>query len=66
MKDCRQFYIDGKWVSPARVRGFRVINPASEEAIATISLGSARDIDNAVASAKRAFDLPPFFVPIIM
>ena len=56
MKNCRQFYIDGKWVDPARVNDFTVINPANEEPIATISLGSAQDVDRAVAAAKRAFE----------
>ena len=55
MKDCRQFYIDGKWVAPTRKHDFPVINPATEEAIATISLGSAADVDKAVAAARRAF-----------
>jgi aldehyde dehydrogenase (NAD+) len=56
MKDCRQFYIDGEWVDPIHVRDFSVINPATEEPIATISLGSAVDVDRAVAAAKRAFE----------
>jgi len=56
MKDCRQFYIDGKWVEPNEIRDFLVINPATEEAIATISMGSAADVDKAVAAAKRAFE----------
>src|ERR1700722_9859406 len=56
MKDCRQFYIDGKGVKPASGQGFEVINPASEEPIATITLGNASDVDNAVAAAKRAFE----------
>src|ERR1022692_1947676 len=56
MKDCRQFYIDGKWVSPTQVHDFEIINPANEEPIATISLGSASDVDKAVAAAKRAFE----------
>ncbi len=56
MKDCRQFYIDGKWVNPARAHDFEVINPATEEPIATISLGSAADVDKAVAAAKKAFE----------
>jgi aldehyde dehydrogenase (NAD+) len=56
MKDARQFYIDGKWVAPAQAHDFPVINPATEERIATISLGSASDVDKAVAAAKRAFD----------
>jgi aldehyde dehydrogenase (NAD+) len=56
MKDCRQFYIDGKWVNPVQANDFSVINPATEEPIATISLGGAADVDRAVAAAKRAFD----------
>jgi aldehyde dehydrogenase (NAD+) len=56
MKECRQFYIHGKWVDPAKPNDFTVINPANEEPIATISLGSATDVDRAVAAAKRAFE----------
>ena len=56
MKHCRQFYIDGKWVDPAQTRDFEVRNPATEEAIAMISMGSPVDVDKAVLAAKRAFD----------
>jgi aldehyde dehydrogenase (NAD+) len=56
MKDCRKFYIDGKWVDPTGARDFAVINPANEEPIATISLGGIADVDRAVAAAKRAFE----------
>ncbi len=56
MKDCRQFYIYGHWLNPAKVRDFPVINPATEKTIATISLGDTDDVDKAVAAAKRAFD----------
>lgn len=55
MSDYRKFYIDGKWVDPANVHDFTVINPTTEEPIATISLGSSRDVDAAVESAKKAF-----------
>jgi len=56
MRDCRQFYIDGKWVSPTETHDWQVINPANEEPIAIISLGSAADVDKAVAAASRAFE----------
>ena len=56
MRDCREFYIGGKWVAPARPRDFGVISPATEEEIATISLGSATDVDRAVATAAEAFE----------
>jgi aldehyde dehydrogenase (NAD+) len=56
MKDCRQFYIDGKWVSPSQANDFTVTNPATEEPIATISMGNAADVDRAVVAAKKAFE----------
>jgi len=56
MNDYRLFFIDGKWVRPAADREFAVINPATEESIATISLGSGADVDQAVAAAKKAFE----------
>ncbi len=51
-----KFYIDGKWVDPVKPRTVDVINPASEEVYGRISLGSAADVDKAVAAAKRAFE----------
>jgi aldehyde dehydrogenase (NAD+) len=55
MNDYRKFYIEGEWVSPAAGRDFSVINPATEEAIATISLGSDADVDRAVTAARKVF-----------
>ena len=51
-----QFYIDGKWVDPVEPRTLDVINPATEEVYGRISLGSAADVDIAVAAARRAFE----------
>ena len=50
-----QFYIDGQWVDPLVPRTLDVVNPASEAVYGRISLGSAADVDAAVAAAKRAF-----------
>ncbi len=50
-----QFYIDGKWVDPVTPRTEDVINPATEEPFARISMGSKADVDKAVAAAKKAF-----------
>jgi aldehyde dehydrogenase (NAD+) len=52
----RKFYIDGQWVDPAQPKDFKVINPATEEPAGVISMGSAADVDRAVAAARRAFD----------
>ena len=51
-----QFYIDGQWVDPAESRTMDVVNPATEEVYGRISIGSAADVDAAVAAASRAFD----------
>src|SRR3546814_19830085 len=48
------FYIDGAWVAPAVPNQLEVINPADETAFATISLGSAADVDRAVDAARAA------------
>ncbi|BBD39584.1 aldehyde dehydrogenase family protein [Aminobacter sp. NyZ550] len=49
------FFIDGKWVAPTVAKELDVINPADEQPFAVISLGSAADVDKAVAAAQRAF-----------
>ena len=55
MKDLRKFYINGQWVNPLVANDLAVENPATEEMIATISLGAAGDVNAAVAAAKAAF-----------
>ncbi len=56
MQEHLKFYIDGKWVDPVSPKTEDVINPASEEVIARVSLGSKADVDKAVAAARRAFE----------
>ena len=55
MKDLRKFYIDGQWIDPVQSNDLDVENPASEELVATISLGAEADVNHAVAAARRAF-----------
>ena len=56
MQEHLKFYIDGEWVNPVTPATLDVINPTSEEPFARISMGSAADVDNAVAAAKAAFE----------
>lgn len=56
MREYRQFYINGKWVDPVKPNSFDVINPATEEVCAHISLGSEEDVNLAVAAARAAFE----------
>ncbi|MBB5041156.1 aldehyde dehydrogenase family protein [Shinella fusca] len=55
MLDKRKFYIDGQWVDPLKPHDLPVLNPATEKPIAVISMGTAADIDRAVAAARKAF-----------
>ena len=55
MSNALKFYINGAWVDPVKPKVLDVINPATEEAFAKISMGSAADVDRAVAAAKTAF-----------
>jgi len=56
MREYTQFYINGQWVDPITPKTLEVLDPSTEEACATISLGSAADVDLAVAAAKAAFE----------
>lgn len=55
MQNAANFYINGSWVAPQDGSDFPVIDPSTEEATATISLGGAADTEAAVAAAKAAF-----------
>jgi aldehyde dehydrogenase (NAD+) len=56
MYDCRQFFIDGEWVSPAGRKESLVINPATEQPVGRILLGTGDDVDAAVRAARKAFE----------
>ena len=51
-----QLYIDGKWRDSLGKGSIDVINPATEEIIGRVPVGSIKDVDKAVAAAKNAFD----------
>ena len=55
MENKKNFYIDGKWVESKGKEEIKVINPATEEDCAVISLGNKEDVDHAVSSAKKAY-----------
>ena len=55
MLDYRKININSEWIKPCKPRDFDVENPATESAVAVISLGAAEDVDSAVTAAKTAF-----------
>ena len=56
MIDRQEFYIDGEWVAPLGAKTMPVVNPATEEAMYHVALGSEADVDKAVAAARAAFE----------
>ena len=56
MLDKKNFYINGQWVKPNSSEEIKVIDPATEENCAVISLGNQKDVDAAVNAAKKAFE----------
>ena len=55
MHDYTTLFIDGRWQTPSGQGVAEVINPANEAVAGSVPLGDERDVDNAVAAARRAF-----------
>ncbi len=55
MKLYLKHYINGEWVESQGGRRHEVINPATEEPVSAVMLGSAADVDHAVEAARAAF-----------
>ena len=55
MENKKNFYIDGKWVTPKSKEEIKVIDPATEENCAVITLGNKDDVNDAVNAAKKAY-----------
>ena len=55
MENKKNFYIDGNWVTPKSKEEIKVINPATEENCAVISLGNKDDVNHAVSFFSRAY-----------
>ncbi len=56
MLDKKNFYINGAWVKPNSSEEIKVIDPATEENCAVITLGNKTDVDMAVNAAKEAYE----------
>ena len=51
------FYIDGAWCEPATPgTPFSIINPATEQPVGTVAMGTAADAHRAVLAARAAFE----------
>ena len=56
MIEHRQIFVNGKWIDSSATDHIDVINPATEEVIASVPRGTAEDVDLAAQAAQDAFD----------
>ncbi|MFP3606440.1 aldehyde dehydrogenase family protein [Paraburkholderia sp. SIMBA_053] len=55
MIERKQIFIGGRWIDSTGTGTITVVNPATEEPIATVPRGSVEDVDRAVQAAVKAF-----------
>ena len=56
MIEHRQIFVNGKWVDSTATEFIDVVNPATEETIASVPRGTDEDVDLAARAAGAAFD----------
>ena len=54
VKELASLYVGGRWARPASGDELAVVNPATEETIATLSRAGTPEVESAVAEARRA------------
>ena len=55
-----KLFIGGAWVSPRDGGSLDIVNPNSEQIVATVAAAGNADMDAAVAAARAAFDTGPW------
>ena len=53
--DRHRLFINGAWTPSQGRKTFETINPANDEVLSRCDVANAKDIDVAVASARKAF-----------
>jgi acyl-CoA reductase-like NAD-dependent aldehyde dehydrogenase len=51
-----RLFIGGEWVDSLSGDTFEIVNPATEEAFATVPSGGREDAQRAIAAARAAFE----------
>ncbi len=55
-----EIFVGGKWQAPVAGETYQPVNPANEELLTPVGKGDERDIELAVAAARKAFDEGPW------
>jgi acyl-CoA reductase-like NAD-dependent aldehyde dehydrogenase len=60
MRSVDRFFIGGRWVAPQTDDSAQILNPATEEVIATAAVPAPKDAISAIEAARAAFDDGPW------
>jgi aldehyde dehydrogenase (NAD+) len=60
IRDYKKLFIGGKWLEPANGEMIEVRSPHDQSLVGHAAVASAKDIDLAVAAARKAFDEGPW------
>lgn len=55
-----KLFLDGEWTESHRGDKIQIVNPAKEEPFASVQKGDSEDLNRAIDSARRAFDIGPW------
>jgi acyl-CoA reductase-like NAD-dependent aldehyde dehydrogenase len=58
MQTIHKIFVGNEWLPAASGKTMEVVNPATEEVIATVASAGAEDVDRAVGAARAALDGP--------
>jgi len=56
LRDRYDHFIGGEWVKPSSKKYFKSVSPSNLKVLAEVADGSAKDVDRAVAAARKAFE----------
>ena len=54
----KALFIDGRWKPAQEGETFEVFNPSTGKVIVQVALADAKDVDDAVKAARKAFQAP--------
>ena len=56
----KSLFINGDWVKPIDGGTREILNPATNDVVATVDDGSEKDVQRAIDAARKAFDEGPW------
>lgn len=55
MKNLNKLFINGQWITSKSNETLDIVNPATEQVIASVASANVADVEQAIGAAKKAF-----------